>query len=209
MKPDDFTDFYRLDDLLDDGERRIRDRVRSFVDRECLPVIARHFDRGTFPLDLVPRMAEMGLFGAHVTGYGVACGAAGSAAACFEAARSFALERKVFNQAIASYQMIQGQLADMLADLTKSDLINRRLGRLMDEGQARPAQISLAKRENIRAAMRTARTAREILGARGILADYHVIRHLCDLEAVSALEGTDHMHGLVLGQAITGIGAFH
>jgi glutaryl-CoA dehydrogenase len=79
---------------------------------------------------------------------------------------------------------------------------------LLDAHKARPAQISLAKMNNVKEAIKIARIARDILGARGILADYHVIRHLCDLEAISALEGTDSMHTLVLGQEITGISAF-
>ena len=86
--------------------------------------------------------------------------------------------------------------------------VNYHLGRLMDRGAARPAQISLAKLNNVREAMTIARMARDILGARGILADHHVIRHLCDLEAVSTLEGTASMHTLVIGQEVTGLSAF-
>ena len=96
----------------------------------------------------------------------------------------------------------------MIVEITKAQLVNYRLGRLLDENRATPAQISLAKMNNVREAMKIARTARDIMGARGILADHHVIRHLCDLEAVSALEGTDGMHTLVIGQALTGIPAF-
>ena len=96
----------------------------------------------------------------------------------------------------------------MLVAITQAQLLDFRLGRLMDEDQAIPAQISLAKLSNVRHAIKIARQARDILGARGILADNHVIRHLCDLEAVSTLEGTDGMHTLVLGQEITGIPAF-
>jgi glutaryl-CoA dehydrogenase len=140
--------------------------------------------------------------------FGVACGALGSAIACYQEARAFALERRVFERAIGSYQLVQEQLAHMLVEITKGQLVNYHLGRLLDSGQARPAQISLAKLNAVSEAMAIARTARDILGARGILADHQVIRHLCDLEAVSALEGTAGMHTLVLGQEITGIPAF-
>lgn len=141
--------------------------------------------------------------------FGVACGAVGSAIACYQEARAFALQRKVFERAIASYQLVQEQLVQMLVEITKAQLVNYHLGRLMDSGQARPAQISLAKLNSVREAMTIARTARDILGARGILADHHVIRHLCDLEALSTLEGTASMHTLVLGQEVTGIPAFY
>ncbi len=140
--------------------------------------------------------------------YGVACGALGSAIACYREARDFALKRKVFDQPIASYQLVQDQLARMLVEITKAQLITHHLGRMLDEHIAGPAQISLAKLNNVREAQKIARTARDILGARGILADHHIIRHLCDLEAVSTLEGTAGMHTLVLGQEITGISAF-
>jgi len=103
---------------------------------------------------------------------------------------------------------VQDQLARMLVEITKAQLVSYHLGRMLDERRARPAQISLAKLNNVREAIKIARTARDVLGARGILADHHVIRHLCDLEAISTLEGTAGMHTLVLGQEITGISAF-
>jgi len=381
------VDFYQLDSLLTEGERNYRSRIAKFVDEECFPVIAEHFDQGTFPMHLIPRLAEMGLFGLHVDGFGcrkashtvyglisqelgrcdsglralfsvqnslvmfpiyafgseeqkqkwlprlaraetigcfglsepefgsdparmattaekkgnawvingtkmwitngpiaqvalvwartgegirgflveagtpgfrttrvqrkfsyrtsptgllafkdcpvpeenllpraqglksvfqclnharfgVACGALGSALACFEAARAYARTRKVFEKPIASYQLVQERLVEMVAEITKAQLLTHHLSRLLDREQARPAQISLAKLNNVREAMKVARTARDILGGRGILADHHVIRHLCDLEAVSTLEGTESMHTLIIGQEITGISAF-
>jgi glutaryl-CoA dehydrogenase len=380
-------DFYQLDLLLSDEEKSIRKEVGQFVDDECMPSIADFFDQGTFPMDLIPRLAGMGLFGLHVKGYGcceksdmiyglvnqelgrcdsglramfsvqnslvmfpifkfgseaqrqkwlpqmargqsigcfglsepgygsnpggmetrarkkkgtyvlngrkmwitnapiaevaiiwakidadirgflvetqtagfhvstikrkyayrtsptgmialkdceipeenmlpaatglksvfqclnlarygVACGAVGSAIGCYQAARSFALSRKVFDKPIASYQLVQDQLVRMLVEITKAQLVNFHLGRLMDTHSAKPPQISLAKLNNVREAIKIARMARDILGARGILADHHVIRHLTDLEAVSTLEGTASMHTLLLGQAITDIPAF-
>lgn len=388
MATDDIVDFYRLDDQLKGDEKRIRDRVRAFVDQECMPGIAGHFDRGTFPMKLIPRFAELGLFGVHVKGYGcrekshgvyglicqelsccdsglralfsvqnslvmfpiykfgseeqrkkwlpqmasgnvigcfglsepgfgsnpagmqtraelkkgsfvlngkkmwitngpiaklaiiwaklddeirgflvktdtsgfraspmkhkfsyrtsptalidlkdctidesnilpkttglksifeclnlarygVACGAVGSAISCYQAAKAFSLDREVFDRPIAGYQLIQDRLVRILVEITKAQLINYHLGRLLDQNKARPAQISLAKMNNVREAIKIARIARDILGARGILADHQVIRHLCDLEAISALEGTDSMHTLVIGQEITGISAFY
>ena len=381
------VDFYQTDLLLTDEEKEIRHAVRRFVDEECMPIIADYFDRGAFPMDLIPRMAQLNLFGVHVEGYGcrdrshliygilceelarcdsglramfsvqnslvmfpifkfgseaqrekwlpsmgrgktigcfglsepdygsnpagmqttarrkdgqfilnghkmwitngtiadvaviwarldneirgflvdtrtpgfhaspiqrkfsyrtsptayidlkdctipedsllpgarglkavfrclnharygVACGALGSAIACYQEARGFALKRKVFDHPIASYQLVQDQLAGMLVEITKAQLVSYHLGRMLDDGRGEPAQISLAKLNNVREAIKIARTARDILGARGILADHHVIRHLCDLEAISTLEGTAGMHTLVLGQEITGISAF-
>jgi glutaryl-CoA dehydrogenase len=382
------SDFYGVDDLLTSEEKEIRDRVRTFVNDECMPIIADHFDKGTFPIQVIPRMAEMGLFGVHVDGYGckkttetiyglicqelgrcdsglramfsvqnslvmypihafgsedqkkrwlpemacgkaigcfglsepdygsnpagmkteakkqgdrfilngskmwitngsiaqvalvwakldgeirgflvepgtpgfqatliqrkfsyrtsptsllifkdcsipeknllsgakgiksilqclnharygVACGALGSAIACYQAARAFSMNREVFDKPIASYQMIQERLVRMLVEITKAQLLTYHLGRLLDQNRAKPPQISMAKLNNVREAMKIARVARDILGGRGILADHHVIRHLCDLEAVSTLEGTESIHTLILGQDITGISAFH
>jgi glutaryl-CoA dehydrogenase len=380
-------DYYQVEELLTDAEIGFRDRVRRFVAEAAVPVIVEHFDKGTFPLDIIPRMTELDLFGVHVKGYGcrktshtayglacqelgrcdsglralfsvqnslvmypiyafgsedqrrswlpklhsgevigcfglsepgfgsnpagmatqatrqgnryvlngrkmwitngpiaqlalvwakanegircflvethspgfrataiqhkfayrtsptallelkncevgmdavlpgglglkaafeclnqarygVACSAVGSAMACFEVARRFAAEREVFGRPIASYQLVQERLADMLLEITKAQLMNFRLGRLMDEGRSRHPQISMAKKNSVREAMKIARLARDVLGGRGILADHHVIRHLCDLEALSTLEGTDSMHTLALGQDITGISAF-
>ncbi len=388
MKKREDVDYFRIEALLTPEEVDFRDRVRRFVDEVCMPIIVEHFDKGAFPLHLVPRMAELGFFGVHVEGYGcrktshtayglacqelgrcdsglramfsvqnslvmypiyafgsaeqrqnwlpklrsgqaigcfglsepnfgsdpagmttqaarhgdvyllngtkmwitngaiaqvaliwakteegirgflvdtltpgfrataiqrkfayrtsptsllelkdcavgsdavlaeafglkpvfqclnyarygVACSAVGSAIACYEAAREFAGNREVFGKPIASYQLVQERLALMLLEITKTQLLNYHLGRLMDKGSVRHPQISMAKLNSVREAMNIARLARDILGSRGILADHHVIRHLCDLEAMSTLEGTESMHTLVLGQDITGIPAFH
>jgi len=388
MSDTKYVDFYGIDSLLTEDERNVRDTVRAFVDHECMPIIAAHFDKGTFPMEMIPRMAAMKLFGSHVDGYGchkrshmeyglicrelgrcdsglramfsvqnslamfpvfkfgspeqrqkwlpimargealgcfglsepdfgsnpagmmttarkkgghyvlngqkmwitngtiadmaviwakldgevrgfivetdrpgfrattiqrkfsyrtsptafidlkdceipqanilsqarglksvfqclnharfgVACGALGSSIACYEAARDFAVKRQVFDRPVASYQLVQDQLARMLVEITKAQLVSFHLGRMLDDHQVRPPQISLAKLNNVREAIKIARMARDITGARGILADHHIIRHLCDLEAISTLEGTAGMHTLVLGQDITGIAAFH
>ncbi|MGQ9857449.1 MAG: acyl-CoA dehydrogenase family protein [Thermodesulfobacteriota bacterium] len=381
-------DLYRVEELLEPEERELRLKVRGFVEEECMGIIAQHFDRGSFPMHLIPRMAQLGLFGVQVQGYGckpisntmyglicqelgrcdsglramfsvqnslvmdpifrygspsqkdrwlpllargevigcfalsepeagsnpsaittraeprgdtyvlngtkmwitngtiahlavvwvklgedirgflvetstpglkaspirrkfsyrtsptalitlddcvvpeeamlpharglkpvlqclnlarygVACGALGSALACYQAAHSFASRRHVFDRPVASYQLVQEKLVRMALEITKAQLLSLRLGRLMDTAGVTPAQISLLKLNNVREAMKIARSARDILGARGILADHHVIRHLCDLEALATLEGTHSIHTLILGQALTGISAFH
>ncbi len=381
-------DYFQIDRLLTEKELAFRQKIRRFVDQECMPKIADHFDKGTFPMELIPRMADVRLFGVHVDGYGctkasamayglacqelgrcdsglramfsvqnslvmfpidafgseeqkqkwlpkmasgeaigcfglsepsfgsnpsgmktraekrssefllngtkmwitngsiahvaliwakygeeisgflveagtpgfqvtpiqrkfsyrtsptsllvlkdcsvpeenllpkakglrsilqclnharygVACSALGSAVACYQIARAFSLEREVFDKPIASYQLVQARLVEMALEVTKAQLLNYHLARLLDEGKAKPTEISMAKLNNVREAMKIARKARDILGARGILADHHVIRHLCDLEAVSTLEGTESIHTLILGQDITGISAFH
>lgn len=381
-------DFFQIETLLKAEEAEFRNKVRGFVDDVCMPIIVEHFDKGTFPLDLIPQMGQLGLFGVHMEGfgcrkvshtayglacqelgrcdsglramfsvqnslvmypiyafgseehrqnwlpqmqrghvigcfglsepgfgsdpagmttqavrhgdryvisgtkmwitngsiarvaliwaqtgegircflvetnnpgfratsiqhkfayrtsptsllelrdcevgpesvlpgalglkavfrclnyarYGVACSAVGSAVACYEVAREFAGKRDVFGKPIASYQLVQEKLVHMLVEITKAQLVNYHVGRRMDDGTARPPQISMAKLNSVREAMNIARLARDILGGRGILADHHVIRHLCDLEALSTLEGTESIHTLVMGQEITGISAFY
>jgi glutaryl-CoA dehydrogenase len=381
------VDYYQIESSLTEEEKVFVERVRTFVDQECMPVIADHFDKGTFPMNLIPRMAELGLFGLHVEGYGcrklshtlsgfvyqelgrcdsglramasvqnslamnpifafgsdeqkkkwlpemargkvigcfglsepdfgsnpsgmtttarkegdryilngtkmwitngpiahlalvwtktdgdirgflveagtpgfqatviqrkfsyrtsptaalilkdcavpernllprakglkpvleclnharygVACGALGSAIACYQTALAYAGERRVFDKPIASYQLVQEKLVKMISEITKAQLMTYHLGRLLDQKRAKHTQISLAKMNNVKEAMEIARMARDVLGARGILADHHVIRHLCDLEAISTLEGTESIHTLILGQDLTGISAF-
>ena len=380
-------DYYAIDGLLNDEERGLRDAVQEWVEAECLPIIAGHYEKGTFPHHLIPRMAEMGLFGLHVEGYGckkgshmayglvcqalgrcdsglramfsvqnslvmypifafgsedqrekwlpkmargevigcfglsepdvgsnpqgmltraeksgagyvlhgkkmwitngsmahlaliwaklngeikgflvetdrpgfdaraigrklayrtsptamilldgceipsenllpradglravlaclnlarfgVGCGALGSALACYQAAQSFALKREVFHRPIGSFQLVQEKLVRMVVEITKAQLLTHHLARLLDSGKGRHQQISLLKMNNVREAMKIAGMARDILGGRGILADHHVMRHLCDLEALSTLEGTETVHTLVMGRDLTGISAF-
>jgi glutaryl-CoA dehydrogenase len=140
--------------------------------------------------------------------YGIAWGAVGAAMACYDEARRYALQRIQFDRPIASFQLVQKKLADMLSEITKLQLLNLQLGRLKERGQATPARVSLAKREACRKALEIARECRDILGANGITAEYQVMRHMCNLESVKTYEGTDDIHALVLGQEITGIQAF-
>jgi len=140
--------------------------------------------------------------------YGIAWGAVGIAMDCYETALNYAKEREQFGAPIAAYQMVQEKLVTMLIEITKGQLLAYRLGRLMDEGKANFAQISLAKKNNVAIARMCTRTAREILGANGISLDYSPIRHMANIESVYTYEGTDDIHTLILGQDITGIPAF-
>jgi glutaryl-CoA dehydrogenase len=140
--------------------------------------------------------------------YGIAWGAVGSAMACFDEARRYAIQRVQFGKPIGSFQLTQRKLALMLTDLTQAQLLAYRLAQLKDAGKATPAQISMAKRNNVAMAIEVARTARDILGGVGILDEHQCFRHLCNLESVKTYEGTDDMHLLILGEAITGIAAF-
>jgi glutaryl-CoA dehydrogenase len=140
--------------------------------------------------------------------YGIAWGAVGSALATFEEALNYAKSRIAFGKPISSFQLIQEKLADMLTEITEAQLIAWRLADLMDSGRANFRHVSLAKRNNVRTAIEVARRARAILGANGITAEYHSMRHLANLEAVETYEGTYEIHTLILGEAITGIEAF-
>ncbi len=140
--------------------------------------------------------------------YGIAWGAIGAAMDCYESARRYALERIQFDKPIASFQLIQKKLAEMLTEITKGQLLNWRLGVMKDEGKATTAQISLAKRNNVEIALNIAREARQIHGGMGIIGDYSIMRHMANLESVITYEGTHDIHLLILGQEITGIQAF-
>ena len=119
----------------------------------------------------------------------------------------FARSRVTFGKPFASRQLVQAKLADMVADHTKGLLLAWRLGRLKDEGNLRYTQVSLAKRDNVRAALRAARAAREILGASGVTLEYHAIRHMLNLESVDTYEGTYDIHTLIVGRDVTGLSA--
>jgi len=382
------VDFYRIDDLLDDEERMIRDTVRRFVDDRVIPVIDEHFEKATFPTQLIPEMAKIGLFGGNLpeeygcanmnnvsyglvmqelergdsglrsfvsvqgaltmypifafgseeqkrrwlpllakgekigcfgltepdhgsdpggmetrarrTGkgwvlngtkrwitngsisdvaivwaksdeevkgfivetrtpgfqapeiknklslrasvtsdlilddvivpdenllprssglksplmclnqarYGIAWGAIGAAMACYDCAVDYTKGRTQFDKPIAQFQLVQEKLAHMLTEITKGQLVSWRLGRLKDEERLHFAQTSMAKRNNVRVALETARLARDLMGASGITLEYPVFRHMCNLESVYTYEGTDHIHALILGEYITGLPAY-
>jgi len=140
--------------------------------------------------------------------YGIAWGAAGAARACYEVALDYAKTRVQFNQPIGKFQLVQQKLAIMATELVKAQLLALQLGRLKDDGMLHPVQISLAKRNNVREALKTAREARSVLGANGITLEYPISRHSNNLESVYTYEGTDDIHTLIIGQAITGLNAF-
>ena len=140
--------------------------------------------------------------------YGIAWGVLGAADACYQCALDYATERIQFGRPIASFQLQQEKLARMVTQLTLGQLLALRLGRLKDEGKYTPAQVSMAKMNNVAAAREIAATARTVLRANGILGEYPVMRHMANLESVYTYEGTHDMHMLVIGQTVTGIPAF-
>lgn len=140
--------------------------------------------------------------------FGISWGVLGAAEFCFNAARQYTLDRKQFGRPLAANQIIQLKLADMQTEITLALQSVLRVGRLLDEGQASPEMISLTKRNSCGKALSIARVARDMHGGNGISDEYHVIRHLLNLEAVNTYEGTHDIHALILGRAITGIAAF-
>ena len=140
--------------------------------------------------------------------YGIVWGVIGAARACFEAALEYAMTREQFGKPIASFQLTQAKLSDMAADVNKGYLLALHLGGLKDEGRITTEQISMGKQQNVRAALRVARSARSVLGANGVTLEYPVLRHANNLESVFTYEGTDEIHTLSVGMALTGIPAF-
>jgi glutaryl-CoA dehydrogenase len=140
--------------------------------------------------------------------FGIAWGAMGAAEFCWHAARDYTLERKQFGRPLAATQLIQKKLADMQTEISLGMQSALRLGRLMDEGRATPEMISLMKRNNCGKALDIARVSRDMHGGNGVSDEYHVIRHVMNLEAVNTYEGTHDVHALILGRAQTGLQAF-
>ena len=141
--------------------------------------------------------------------YGIGWGVLGAAMDCYETARSYTVLRKQFDgQPIASHQLVQEKLADMITEITKAQLLALHCGRLKDEGKIEPWHISMLKRNNARMALDCARQSRDLLGANGIMDDVPIMRHLCNLETVKTYEGTDHIHTLVIGERVTGVAAY-
>jgi glutaryl-CoA dehydrogenase len=140
--------------------------------------------------------------------FGIVWGVTGAARSCFEAAAQYARTREQFGRKIGGFQLTQGKLAWMLADLQRAQLLALHLGRLKEAGKITPEQVSLGKMSNVRTAIEIARQARTVLGANGVTLEYPVIRHANNLESVLTYEGTEEIHTLALGQAITGISAY-
>lgn len=140
--------------------------------------------------------------------YGIAWGAIGAAMDCYDSALRYSLEREQFGKQIGGFQLTQKKLAEMITEITKAQLLAWRLGTLANEGKASPAQISMAKRNNVLMALEVAREARQIHGGMGITNEYPIMRHMMNLETVLTYEGTHDIHLLITGMDVTGINAF-
>ncbi|HEY0626811.1 MAG TPA: acyl-CoA dehydrogenase [Allosphingosinicella sp.] len=159
---------------------------------------------------LLPNVAGLkGPFGClNRARYGISWGSMGAAEACYEAARTYTLDRKQFGRPLAANQLVQLKLANMLTEITLGLQASLRVGRRLDEGVLIPETISMIKRNNVGKALDIARIARDMHGGNGISAEFHVIRHALNLETVNTYEGTHDVHALIMGRAITGISAF-
>jgi glutaryl-CoA dehydrogenase len=141
--------------------------------------------------------------------FGIGWGVVGAAMDCYETARQYSIERKQFdNRPIASHQLVQEKLARMITEITKAQLLAIHCGRLKDQGKLEPAHVSMLKGNNVSMALECARLSRDLLGANGIIDDYPIMRHMCNLETVRTYEGTDHIHTLVVGERVTGVAAY-
>src|SRR5438876_6495083 len=140
--------------------------------------------------------------------YGIAWGAIGAAMSCYDWALQYSQQRIQFGKPIAAFQLVQQKLVWMLTEITKAQLLVLQVGRLKDQGKGRAQQISMAKMNNVQIALDTARMARDIMGAAGIVDEHPVIRHMLNLETVNTYEGTHDIHTLIIGRDITGLDAF-
>ncbi|HEX4232330.1 MAG TPA: acyl-CoA dehydrogenase family protein [Bryobacteraceae bacterium] len=141
--------------------------------------------------------------------FGIGWGVLGAAMDCFETARTYTLARKQFDdKPLAGHQLVQEKLAWMITEITKGQLLAMHIAKLKDAGKAEAAHISMLKRNNVAIALECARLSRDLLGANGIMDEYPIMRHMCNLETVKTYEGTDHIHTLVIGERVTGIPAY-
>jgi glutaryl-CoA dehydrogenase len=140
--------------------------------------------------------------------YGIIWGAMGAARDCYETALDYSKQREQFGKPVASFQLTQQKLVDMMLEIQKGTLVALHIGRMKDEGTLRPEQVSFGKLNNVREAIKIAREARTILGGNGVTNDYPMMRHANNLESVLTYEGTSEIHTLVLGRSLTGIQAF-
>ena len=141
--------------------------------------------------------------------FGIGWGVLGAAMECYEVARQYVILRKQFDdRPLASHQLVQEKLANMISEITKAQLLALHAGRLKDQGKLEAAHVSMLKRNNVGMALDCARISRDLLGANGIMDDYPIMRHLCNLETVKTYEGTDHIHTLVIGERVTGVAAY-
>ena len=140
--------------------------------------------------------------------YGIGWGAIGSAMACYERARQYVMDREQFGKPLAAFQLTQQKLVEMHNEIGKCLLLAHHFGRLKDDDKLTPVQVSMLKRDNVRMALETARTSRSMLGGNGIMGEFQIMRHLCNLETVFTYEGTHEIHTLSIGRALTGVSAF-
>ena len=141
--------------------------------------------------------------------FGIGWGVLGAAMDCYETARQYTILRKQFDdRPIASHQLVQEKLAWMITEITKAQLLALQAGRLKDQGKLEPAHVSMLKQNNVRIALECARLSRDLLGGNGIMDEFPIMRHMCNLETVKTYEGTDHIHTLVIGERVTGIAAY-
>jgi glutaryl-CoA dehydrogenase len=141
--------------------------------------------------------------------FGIGWGVIGAAMDCYETARNYAVTRKQFDdRPLASHQLVQEKLAWMITEITKAQLLAYQVARLKDSGKVEPAHVSMLKRNNVTIALECARLSRDLLGANGIMDEYPIMRHMCNLETVKTYEGTDHIHTLVIGERVTGVPAY-
>lgn len=205
-----------------------QESVRGFLVEKGMPGFTAHDIHGKFSLRAsitsglafddvrLPASAQLagakGLSGPlsclNQARYGIAWGAVGAAAACYDAARAYAIDRVQFGKPIAGFQLVQQKLVTMFTEITKAQLLVHRLAQLKDSGRAHHTHVSMAKQNNVAWALKIARMAREILGANGIADEYPVIRHMLNLESVYTYEGTNDIHTLAVGREITGLDAF-
>jgi glutaryl-CoA dehydrogenase len=141
--------------------------------------------------------------------FGIGWGVLGAAMDCYETARTYTMARKQFDEKpLAGHQLVQEKLAWMITEITKAQLLALQVAKLKDAGKVEAAHISMLKRNNVAIALECARFSRDLLGANGIMDEYPIMRHMCNLETVKTYEGTEHIHTLVIGEKITGIAAY-
>jgi glutaryl-CoA dehydrogenase len=141
--------------------------------------------------------------------FGIGWGVLGAAMDCYETARTYTITRKQFdNRPLASHQLVQEKLAWMITEITKGQLLAYHVAKLKDANKVDAAHISMLKQNNVAMALECARLSRDLMGANGIMDEYPIMRHLCNLETVKTYEGTDHIHTLVIGERVTGIPAY-
>ncbi|MBY0406530.1 MAG: acyl-CoA dehydrogenase [Rickettsiales bacterium] len=184
-----------------EGKMSLRASVTGMIAMEDVPVPHAH---------MLPKASGLGgpFSCLNKARYGIGWGALGAAEFCYQAARTYTMERKQFGKPLAANQLIQKKLADMLVEITLGLQACLRVGRLIDEGKAAHELISIIKRNSAGKALDIARVSRDMHGGNGVADEYHVIRHVMNLESVNTYEGTHDIHALILGRAITGIQAF-